>query len=489
MSAEHFDVLIIGAGISGIAAAYHLQRRCPDKRYAILEARARRGGTWDLFRYPGIRSDSDMHTLGFSFHPWRQPKAIADGASILRYLEETATEFGIDRHIRLRHRVLAADWSSAGNRWSVEIERGEHGERARYSCDFLYSCSGYYRYDRGHSPRFPGADDYRGRLIHPQHWPQDLELGDKRVVVIGSGATAVTLVPALAERGARVTMLQRSPSYVVALPARDRVADGLRRILPERLAHRLTRAKNVLLSLGFYQFCQRAPGLARRLIRAGVRRQLPPDYPVDTHFRPAYQPWDQRLCLVPDADLFRALRAERAEVVTDHIERFTADGLRLASGRELTADVVVSATGLELLAGGGMRLRVDGRPVELGDTLAYKGLMLSGVPNLVLSVGYTNISWTLRADLVAQYVCRLLNYMDRHGYRRCTPQPAPEVRPRPLIELSAGYVQRAVAAFPKQGDRGPWRLRQNYLRDLVSLKYSRLADPALVFAGQEQVGR
>jgi monooxygenase len=467
---EHLDVLVVGAGISGIDAAYRLQTEHPQRTYAILEARDAIGGTWDLFRFPGIRSDSDMFTLGFPFRPWTAAKAIADGPSILTYLRETAAEFGIDRRIRFGRRVTAAAWSSADQRWEVEVSTTD-GDTERYSCDFLFLGTGYYRYDRGYSPEFPGLHAYQGRVVHPQHWPEDLDCAGKRVVVIGSGATAVTLVPALAERGARVTMLQRSPSYVIALPGTDRLADRMTSRLPGWLAHRMIRWKNVLATSAFYQLAQRAPAVAKRLLRAGLERQIPDREVIDRDFTPRYEPWDQRLCVVPDADLFRALRSGRADVVTDTIATFTEGGIELTSGRDLPADVVVTATGLQLQVGGGMRITVDGTEVDPGRTVVYRGCLLSGVPNLAICIGYVNASWTLRADLTARYVCRLLAHMDAHGYRTATPQFDGEVAARPLLALTSGYVQRAADVLPKQGVAAPWVLRQNYVVDLLSTRF------------------
>ncbi len=485
MSSEHFDILIVGAGLSGIGAGYHLQTHCPGKSYAILEGRSDLGGTWDLFRYPGIRSDSDMFTLGYSFRPWKEARAIADGSSILQYLRETAREFGIDRRIRFRHRVLSASWSSEESRWTVECGIGGKGsaETVRYTCNFLYLCCGYYDYETGHAPAFPGAGDFQGRIVHPQHWPRDLDYRDQRVVVIGSGATAVTLVPALAETAAHVTMLQRSPTYIVSLPAEDRVANRIRKLLPERAAHRLIRWKNVLLGMYFYRICRRTPERAKRLLRDRLVRELPAGFDVEKHFTPQYDPWDQRLCIVPDGDLFRALRAGRVSVVTDRIANFTRGGILLESGQELPADVVVTATGLKLLAFGGVRLAVDGAVVDPGRTLTYKGLLLGEVPNCAICTGYTNASWTLRADLSSMYVCRLINIMDRHGYRQCVPryEGSPD-ETQPLLGLKSGYVQRAAGLFPKQGRKAPWVLRQNYLYDLLSLQYGTVDDGALVFS-------
>jgi len=478
---EHFDVLIVGAGLSGIGAAWHLQKECPGKSYAIVEARDASGGTWDLFRYPGIRSDSDMYTLGYRFRPWKDAKAIADGPSILSYVREVASDHGIDRRIRYGHKVVGVSWSTPDAKWTVEIDRG--GERVFLSCNFLWMCSGYYRYEKGYVPEFAGVADYKGRIVHPQHWPEDLDYAGKKVVVIGSGATAVTVVPSMAETAGHVTMLQRSPTYVVARPAEDPVANRLRRRLPLKLAYMLTRWKNVLLGMYFYQMCKRRPEKVKGLILGGVRQMLGPDYDVDTHFTPRYNPWDQRLCLVPDADLFRAIRKKKVSVVTDHIETFTEKGIKLKSGAELEADIVVMATGLALQPLGGARLVVDGRPVEPPKTLIYKGMMYSDVPNLASVFGYTNASWTLKADLVCEYVCRLLNHMERKGFRQCTPHnDDPTVTEEPWVNFSSGYIQRALAHQPKQGSKRPWKLYQNYVLDLLTLRYGSVKDRAMRFA-------
>jgi monooxygenase len=484
MTMEHVDVLIVGAGLSGIGAGYHLQAECPGKTYAILEARAASGGTWDLFRYPGIRSDSDMYTLGYSFKPWNEAKAIADGPSILDYVRDTAREHGIDDHIRFDHRVVRAEWSTADARWTVEAQRTATQETVHLTCGFLFTCSGYYRYDEPYTPQFEGIERFGGRVVHPQHWTDDIDYAGKRVVVVGSGATAVTLVPAMAEQAAHVTMLQRSPSYVVSLPGRDPIADFLRRLLPAKVAYPIVRWKNVGVTTAFFQLSRRAPRVAKALIRKGVQKELPPGYDLDTHFTPRYDPWDQRVCLVPDGDLFAALRSGRASIATDRIETFTESGLRLASGAELEADIVVTATGLNLLALGGMDLAVDGREVVLSETLAYKGMMLSDVPNLAIALGYTNASWTLKCDLTCEYVCRLLNHMDRHGHRQCTPRNREPGRPtQPFIDLKSGYVQRSLDQFPRQGLKPPWRLFQNYARDIAMLRYGSLEDDAIEFSG------
>ncbi len=479
---EHLDVIVIGAGLSGIGAGCHLRRDSPSKSFAILEARDAIGGTWDLFRYPGIRSDSDMFTLGYSFRPWREAKAIADGPSILDYIRETARDYDLEGRIRFGHRVVRAAWSSADARWTVEAELTHDGEPLTFTCSFLLSCTGYYRYDEGYTPAFEGTERFNGELVHPQHWPEDLDYTGKRVVVIGSGATAVTLVPAMAERAAHVTMLQRSPSYVVSLPASDPLADRLRRLLPARLAYPIVRWKNVLLMSLTFQLSRRAPRFMRALIRKGVEKSLPAGYAVDTHFNPVYDPWDQRMCLVPDGDLFRSVSRGDASVVTDRVETFTDNGLRLSSGAELEADVVITATGLNLLALGGIELSVDDSPVELPATVGYKGMMFSGVPNLAVAIGYTNASWTLKCDLTCRYVCRLINHMDRHGYVQCTPRVPDDLVTEPFIDLTSGYVLRSIELFPRQGKRAPWRLYQNYPRDVLMLRRGAVEDGALEFS-------
>ncbi|QBS43335.1 NAD(P)/FAD-dependent oxidoreductase [Nocardia sp. CS682] len=468
VATEHLDVVIVGAGLSGIGAAYRLQTECPGKTYAILEARDAMGGTWDLFRYPGIRSDSDMFTLGYPFKPWREAKSIADGPSILRYINETATEFGIDRHIRYRTKVVAADWSSETARWTLTLaERDATGavSQRELTCSFLYACAGYYDYDRGYTPEFPGRASFSGQVVHPQFWPEDLDYTGKRVVVIGSGATAVTLVPSMAGQAERVTMLQRSPTWISAVPGRDKRADKIRELLPPKLAHRVIRTKNILFTIGFYQYCRRRPAAARKLLTALTTRILKDKKLVAEHFTPTYNPWDQRLCAVPDADFFRAMKKGKAEVVTDHIDTFVPEGIRLESGRILEADIVVTATGLQMLPFGGIVPRVDGRPVALADQFIWQGAMLTGLPNFAVCVGYTNASWTLRADLSSRLVCKILNHMDRRGYAAVVPEPDGKLTEQPLLELAAGYIQRSIDDFPRQGDRHPWKVRQNYLID------------------------
>jgi cation diffusion facilitator CzcD-associated flavoprotein CzcO len=466
---EHFDVLIVGAGISGIDAAYHLQKRLPGKSYAILEARDAIGGTWDLFRYPGVRSDSDMYTLGFPFRPWRGDKAIVEGPEIRAYVEETARAFGIDRHIRFGRKVKRADWSSHEARWTVEVE----GE-GRLTCRFLHLCSGYYDYDSGYRPEWPGEAAFAGRIVHPQHWPQDLDHAGKRVVVIGSGATAVTLVPAMAETAAHVTMVQRSPSYVVSRPSRDALAP--------RIGARLTRAKNAALGLFFFNLARRRPERTRARLLDMARRELPEGFDLERHFGPRYNPWEQRLCLIPDGDLFRSIREGKVAVATGEIECFTAAGIRLRSGEEIAADIVVTATGLNLKLMGGIEVSVDGERREPGGRLVYKGMMLENLPNLAFSFGYINASWTLKCDLTARYLCRLLRYMDTHGFAVCTPRVgAAEVERKPLLDFSSGYIARAAAVLPTQGSEAPWRVPQNYFHDVITLGFGRVQDEAIEF--------
>jgi monooxygenase len=481
-----FDVIIVGAGLSGIGVAYHLQRDCPRKSFVILEARGAIGGTWDLFRYPGVRSDSDMHTLGYRFRPWRGEKAIADGPSILSYLNDTAREYGIDRNIRYHQKVTRACWSSQQARWTLDVADVD-GEVETYTCNFLQICSGYYDYDAGYMPGWPGMERFKGKIVHPQKWPEDLDYAGKRLVVIGSGATAVTLVPALTDKASHVTMLQRSPTYIVARPAKDAIADWLYAKLPEHLAHTLARWKSILLQMYFYKAARRKPEAAKQRIIELAQAELGPGIDMQ-HFTPRYNPWDQRLCLVPDGDLFKAIRAGKASVITGEIETFTETGLRLGSGKELPADIIVTATGLVMKLLGGMVLAVDGRTVHPGTTLSYKGMMLSDVPNLATTFGYTNASWTLKADLIAEYLCRILNKMDRGGYAYCTPRNNdPSMIPDTTLPLSSGYMQRAKEILPKQGSKRPWRLYQNYAKDMLALRFGSIDDGTLVFerrAGQ-----
>ena len=483
MDPLHFDVLVVGAGLSGIGAAVHLKMLCPGRSFAILEARERLGGTWDLFRYPGIRSDSDMYTLGYRFKPWEQPQAIADGSSILKYVQDTAREHDVERHIRYGLQVKRASWSTADAAWTVEAERGGSGELQRFSCNFLFMCSGYYRYDAGHLPQFEGREDFRGRIVHPQFWPEGLDYAGQRVIIIGSGATAVTLLPEMAKTAAHVTMLQRSPTWMVARPSQDALANRMRRWLPAKAAYALTRWKRILLGMYFYGLCRRKPEKVKSLLLGGVRAYLGPEADIDKHFTPRYRPWDQRLCLLPDGDFFRALRGGKASVVTDEIEQFSETGLKLKSGAELPADLVVTATGLELQVLGGVQLSVDGRPVDLARTVSYKAMMYSGVPNLASSMGYTNASWTLKCDLTCEYVCRLLNHMHKTGLRQCTPTLHDASMPlEPWSDFSSGYIQRAAHLFPKRGTVAPWKLKQNYIHDLLTLRHGRVDDGAMRFS-------
>jgi cation diffusion facilitator CzcD-associated flavoprotein CzcO len=481
-NADVLDVLIVGAGLSGIGAACHLQTKCPGKSYAILEARPRMGGTWDLFRYPGIRSDSDMYTLGYSFRPWSDAKAIADGPAILAYIEATSRDYGVDRHVRYGLRVESASWSSREACWTVTARETSSGDTRSFKARFLLACAGYYDYESGYTPDLPGMERFRGRIVHPQQWTPDIAYEGKRVVVIGSGATAVTLVPELARTAAHVTMLQRSPTYVVSAPEKDRVATFLRGKLPARTAYGITRWKNVALGMAFFAYCRRYPSQAKRLIVSQVRRHLRGSVPVNPHFTPSYNPWDQRLCLVPDADLFDALREGRASVVTDHIDTFTEDGIRLRSGTELQADLVVTATGLKLKFLGGIDLEVDGRRLQPNETMVYKGMMFGDVPNLAFAIGYTNASWTLKCDLTSEYVCRLLNHMDRRGLAICVPRADPSVEAEPLLDFTSGYVRRSIDQFPRQGSRIPWRVYQNYALDRIALKNGKLEDGVMTFS-------
>jgi cation diffusion facilitator CzcD-associated flavoprotein CzcO len=480
---EHLDVLIVGAGLSGIDAAYRVQTSCPGKSYAILESRDAMGGTWDLFRYPGIRSDSDMHTLGFPFRPWKNPKAIADGPSILAYIHETAAEHGIDRKIRYGKRVVAAKWSTGAARWTVDVRDVATGEITQLTASFLFLCVGYYDYEKGYTPDFPGRERFRGRIVHPQKWTPDVDWAGKRVVVIGSGATAVTLVPALSRDAAHVTMLQRSPTYIMSVPNRDPIAAWLRRKLPTSAADDAVRWKNVLLGMGIYAFSRKFPKRAKRVLLAHMKKQLGDEgHAVAKHFTPSYDPWDQRMCLVPDSDLFEAIRAGRVSVVTDRIDTFTERGIRLESGDELEADLIVTATGLNLKLFGGIAVDIDGRRVEPKDSLVYKGMMVSDVPNLAFAIGYTNASWTLKCDLTAQYVCRLIRHMDDRGFKQCVARRPERIDEEPLIDFSSGYVRRSIDSLPRQGATVPWKLHQNYARDLLMIKHARLTDDAMQFS-------
>ncbi|MEM1032337.1 MAG: NAD(P)/FAD-dependent oxidoreductase [Myxococcota bacterium] len=485
MVAEHLDVIIIGAGLSGIGAAVHLRRAHPGRSLAILEMRGAIGGTWDLFRYPGIRSDSDMYTLGYNFKPWTNPVSIAGGRDILAYIRETAAEFDVEGAIRFHHRVVALDWSSPRARWELTVRRDDTDETITLTCSFVVACTGYYKYAHGHTPEFAGRETFRGTVVHPQQWPEDLEYAGKRVVVIGSGATAVTLVPALAERAAAVTMLQRSPSYVASVPRADGMTDALRRVLPEAAVYAITRFRNVLLSMGLYGYARWRPQRTRDFLLRRVAREVGEHVDLE-HFSPRYDVWDERLCAVPDGDLFEAIRNGQATVVTDHIDRFVPEGVRLASGRTLEADIVVTATGLVLEVLGGSDFRVDGEPVNTGERLYYKGAMLEGVPNMAMVFGYINASWTLKADLIADLVCRVLRHMDDNDYAVCTPRAVGVGDEGPFVTLKSGYFQRAHHLLPRQGDRAPWRLYQNYFKDYAMMKLGGVEDGALVFTARKE---
>ena len=477
---EHFDVLIIGAGLSGIGAAYHLQERCPDKTYAILEGRAQSGGTWDLFRYPGIRSDSDMYTLGYRFRPWRKAETIAGGPSILEYLRDTAAEYGIDKKIRYEHWITDVSWSSETATWTVTVMLD--GAPQRYTCNFLWMCAGYYRYSAGYTPEFKGVERFKGRIIHPQLWPDDVNYEGKRVVVIGSGATAVTLIPSMADKTAHITMLQRSPTYMYAMSAESSLAKFLNFFLPRKFASALMRWQRIILQRYVFWLARTLPGRLKNKLIDMAREKLPEGYDVEKHFTPRYNPWEQRLCLVPDDDLFEAISSGRASVVTDEIETFTENGVALKSGDELEADIIITATGLVVESAGGANVVVDGQNVKVGDQLTYKGLMYEGVPNLVSVFGYSNSSWTLRADLISDYVCRLINHMGKHGIGQATPRNEdPDIKTEPFFDFSSGYVKRGEATLPKQGAYAPWRHPQNYFTDIFSLRFGKLEDGFMEF--------
>lgn len=490
MMTKHVDVLIVGAGLSGIGAAAHLRRECPGKSFAIVERRDAIGGTWDLFRYPGIRSDSDMFTLGYNFKPWKNDKSIADGESIREYIKETAREYNINEHIHFGLKVTAVNWSSHDATWTVTAERETTGEQETFTCHYLMGCTGYYNYDAGYTPEFPGFDRYKGEIVHPQKWSDDIDYSGKNVVIIGSGATAVTLLPAMTDKAAHVTMLQRSPTYVATVPEKDVISIKLRKFLPEKMVYRLARVRNVGMQRTVYELSKKRPKTVRRLLLGAAKRQLGNDFDMK-HFSPKYNPWDERLCAVPDGDLFKVLRQGKASVVTDHIESFTEDGILLKSGKELKADMVITATGLDLLIFGGIKPMVDGKPVKVSNELTYKGAMLSGVPNFSMIFGYTNSSWTLKADMVSEFTCRLLKYMDRKGIPYCVPEAQPEdASSDPFLDLQAGYVVRAADRLPRQGKNGPWKVVQNYFHDIPMLRYSKLDDGILKFAeSKKQAGK
>lgn len=488
---QHFDVVIVGAGLSGIGTACHLQMNCPSKSFVLLEARKDIGGTWDLFRYPGIRSDSDMHTLGYNFKPWKEAKAIADGPAILRYIKETVAENAIGQHIRLNHRVTKAAWSSRDAKWSITAEQIDNGEQVRFTAGFLMACAGYYSYRAGYCPDFPDRELFQGRIVHPQNWPEDLDYTGQRVLVIGSGATAMTLVPAMAAKAAHVTMLQRSPTYVISMPDRDYIATGLRMVLPESWAYAITRWKNVALQQFFYRSSRKNPDRAKKFLLKRIRKLLPPDFDFEKHFVPNYNPWDERICLVPNADLFEAIRAEKVNIVTDQMQAFTKHGVKTTSGLEIEADIVVTATGLNLVSGGEAEIEVDGRPCNFADTWSYKGMMYTGVPNLASVFGYVNASWTLRADLIAQFVCRILNRMDETGTCIVQPKLRPEdttMQPRPWIDtFTPGYLKRSMHLLPKQGDREPWINPQDYAKDRKMFLHGSLDDGVLTFSKENGI--
>ncbi|MBJ7471746.1 MAG: NAD(P)/FAD-dependent oxidoreductase [Solirubrobacteraceae bacterium] len=479
---EHLDVLIVGAGLSGIGAAYHLQKSHPGRSYAILEARDTLGGTWELFKYPGIRSDSDMSTLGFPFRPWTETASLADGPAILEYLRDTAVEYGIDQKIRYDRKVLGASFSTADGLWTVDIETPSTGERSQITCNFYLSCTGYYRYDEGFTPEFKGRERFKGQIVHPQHWPEDLDYKGKRVIVIGSGATAVTLVPAMADDTAHITMLQRTPTWVAPIPSVDKIAERLSAVLPDRLAFGAVRWKNILRQIAIYQLSRKRPSVLSDFIHKQQKRMLPDGYDIATHFTPPYNPWDQRLCAVPSGDLFRSIKKGDASVVTDHIDTFTEKGILLKSGQELEADIIITATGLNLLLLGGIPFTVDGEQVDPSDRVVYKGMMLSGVPNMAFAIGYTNSSWTLKADLTGDYVGRLLSHLDKTGNKICVPQVDDSVERRPFLDFGAGYVLRSLDNLPSQGSQQPWSLRQNFLLDLPMLKFAKVDDGVMEFS-------
>ncbi|MEX7473774.1 flavin-containing monooxygenase [Mycobacterium adipatum] len=478
---EHLDVVIVGAGISGISTAWHLQDRCPTKSYAILERRENIGGTWDLFKYPGIRSDSDMFTLGFRFKPWTSSRAIADGQSIWNYINEAAVENGIDKHIRTGHRVTSVDWSDADNRWTINIETA--GEQRQLTASFLSVCSGYYNYDEGYSPEFPGAEDFKGQIIHPQHWPEGLDYAGKKIVVIGSGATAITLIPSLVNEGAgHVTMLQRSPTYIGALPLDDPIAAQANKYLPKNVAHMVNRWKAIAMATGQYQVARRFPKVFKKALRDMATRRLPEGFDYDKHFSPRYNPWDERVCLAPNGDFFKTIKAGKADVVTDTIETFTETGIKLTSGAELQADIIITATGLNMQLFGGATATRNGEPIDLTKSMTYKGLMLSGVPNMAITFGYTNASWTLKADLVSEFICRVLNYMDANGFDRVEPQhPGDAIDEQPFMDFTPGYFRRAMDTLPKSGSEAPWKLKQNYFFDLRLIRHGKVDEESLHF--------
>ena len=480
---NHFDVIVIGAGISGIGAGYHLQTKCPEKSYAILEGRDTIGGTWDLFKYPGIRSDSDMYTLGFSFFPWKEKEAIADGPSILKYLDETSKKFNIDKKIKFNHYVKDASWCSEKSIWTLKVEDKNQMGTVTMSCNFIFMCSGYYSYEKGYTPDFKGIDDFNGKIMHPQKWDTSIDYSDKEVIVIGSGATAVTLVPEMAQDAKHVTMLQRSPTYVVSAPQKDPLAIFLQKYLPPKLSYFIVRWKNILRQQWYFRLCKKNPKRVKDFIINQVQKSLGNDYDVDKHFTPNYNPWDQRMCLVPNGDLFKSIRKKQTSVVTDTIDKFTSTGIKLESGKTLTADLIVTATGLNLEICSNIKLKVDGEDINLPDTVTYKGMMFSGVPNLVSTFGYTNASWTLGADLTSEYVCRLLNYMKKSSIKKCCPEANSKIEDNDdWLNLTSGYIKRSKDIFPKQGSRSPWTNNQNFLKDIFQIRYGKINDGEIKFS-------
>ncbi|KAA1417097.1 NAD(P)/FAD-dependent oxidoreductase [Nocardioides humilatus] len=482
MSKHHYDVLIVGAGLSGIDAAVHISKAFPKKKYAILEQRGELGGTWSLFKYPGIRSDSDMYTLGFGFRPWDGKHAIADGADILRYLKDTAHEYKVDKHVLYHRKATTYEWSSDDKRWTVTVANSESGETETLTCDFLFSTSGYYNYEAGYTPDWPGFDKYAGTVVHPQFWPEDLDYTGKRVVVIGSGATAVTLIPSMADKAGHITMLQRTPTFIVSQPKIDPIAETIKKIAPKKQRAKLIHARYAAITIGFYEFCRRNPTAAKILLKRWAKMHLPKDFDYDKHLTPPYAPWDQRLCVVPNADLFRAVHSHQVDIITDHIERFTKTGITLQSGERLAADIVVTATGLDVVAMGGAEFIVDGEKIDMGQRFTYKALMLSDVPNFAFVIGYSNASWTLKADLVCEYVVRLLKHMDKHDHKVAVPRIAEGMEPAPVLDLTSGYIQRAAGKLPSAGDRDPWRLKQNWYFDKKFLRSSKVNDGVIDFS-------
>jgi monooxygenase len=479
---EHVDVIIVGAGLSGICAAYYIQTKCPQKSFTVLEGREALGGTWDLFRYPGIRSDSDMYTLGYTFHPWRNAKAIADGESILSYINEVADTYNLRSKIRLQHKVCGAEWSSEKQQWTISVQQGENAEITKITCQFIYFCMGYYRYEQGYTPQWAGMERFKGRMIHPQHWDKSLDYTNKEIIIIGSGATAVTLAPALSDKAKHITLLQRTPSYVITLPAEDKLANWMNRTLPIGMAYTITRWKVILLNMVFYILSRARPSLIKGVIKNGVKQALGKDYDVDTHFNPPYNPWDQRLCMVPDNDLFEVIKSGKVTMVTDHIETFTENGIRLKSGKELVADIIITATGLVMQVDKAGQLTIDGKTLPLNQTMSYRGTMMSDIPNVAFAIGYTNASWTLKCELSSKYVCRLLNHMDAKGYKQAIPrQNDPSVESIPIMDFTSGYVKRALTDLPSQGTKLPWKLYQNFILDKYMMVYNNLDDGVLEF--------